>query len=98
MTADLSKYRRALAEVAGIKAWLKGYPDVDWRPDEDVAQAIQVLEALDLPSQINNTTHNPRRWIVDIWVDQDGCRQEEPILSQAICLAVIAALGLEPDA
>lgn len=61
MASDLSKYRTRLAEMCGIKVelstfeqyqpseWIdsdgkrhKGY----WRPDEDIGQAIECLEAL----------------------------------------------------
>lgn len=69
-----------------------------WRPDEDVGQAIRCLEALDLPTQINNTTHKPRKWLVSVWKDQDGCDAvdlEDGKLPRAICLAIASALAWE---
>lgn len=103
----LSRYRRGLAEkVMGWNSlgdkWASGHTHVDrhirkssWRPDEDVAQAIQVLEASKWSWKLQ-PAHTG--YVCDLVnAKLQHVFKAADTLPAAICLAVIAALGLEPS-
>lgn len=97
---DLSKYRRALAEVAGInpRSFLGPGLPVNWLPDEDVAQAIRVLEAMRIVGFgvfIRGITEG--EWRCKLLNFSTFFEETDVTLSRAICRAVIAALKLKGD-
>ncbi len=97
---NLSKYRRGLAKVAGVKSWLKGYPDVEWCPDENVEQAIQVLEEVKIGPGDETTIRrkgDDDGWFVRVKRGYSQVTYVDQSLPSAICLAVIQALGLKED-
>ncbi len=105
---DLSLYRRALASVAGLRfnKMPHGPDEIApglWKPWDDVAQAIQVLEAVrykTLRFTISCQWRDPGDpgWVVRIEEHGGGvstCIDDK--LPSAICSAVIAALDLKPE-
>ncbi len=105
--SDLAKYRERLAEIAGVTAFNSSFEQYEpstwvdstgehkgrWRPDEDVAQAIQCLEAMRPNWRATLAMFAGNQvWRVEI----DGHRYfktQENNLPAAIVSAIVAALG-----
>ena len=94
VVSDLSWMRPKLAELCGhtvsylCSEYDRGLVCGDWRPDEDVAQAVRCLEAMkrciDLQFDVV--------WHAQIGIEQFTIRSDIS-LPRAICLALAAALG-----
>lgn len=109
---NLQNYRRALAEVAGVKVAPGEYglevssSAVDyepWWPDLNVAQAIQCLNMATMGQCGNvfirrNDGPLSAEWKVRIdYEDASGDDVSHSELAPAICIAIIAALDLKSD-
>lgn len=104
---DLTKFRRELACVAGVKLtaldYEKGHvPESFWRPDEDTNQSLQILDHITRGQMGNvfirrNDGPLSADWEVIIsYEDLDG-KATAAGLAEAICLAVIAVLDLNGE-
>lgn len=108
---DLEKYRERLAEFAGIKVNKSTFEQYQpsewtdsagnkhqgfWRPDEDVAQAIGLLEALRLKLDETEMYCTREHWTVVMRpLEGKPIYQVHSSLPVAIITAVVKALGWE---
>lgn len=100
--SDLAWMRSKLAKLCGVnpQSILYDGPSIYWKPDEDVAQAIRCLEAMNChPKLTRSVDHFDFQWNVWIGVLNGEKWTEGKVthksLAVAIVLAIAAALGWE---
>lgn len=103
---DLSWTRPKLAELCGLTL-MDGRDDeryrvhpsgMAWEPDEDVAQAVRCLEAMNRPVSLWWPINPVEGWVGQGWAVSIGNPEDAhtgTTLPRAICLAIAAALGWE---